>query len=112
MTQPKSPHSFPDCRAFMDKAIASKLGTRIIFKEKGKATNFRFRCYTARHREKARNLKIYKQEDILYGATVWDKLIFPIYQREPDGRWVMEAIHDEEAALRSVDGEVEDIRDE
>ena len=92
----------------MDKAIAAEIGTRAIFLERGRAKNFSLRCYTARSREQVRSRKIYKEGDILFGASVWDKLTFKIIELS-DGRWALEALHDEEAALKALDAEIEDI---
>ena len=108
MPQPTSPHSFPDCRAFMDKAISSKIGTRAIFQKRGLATSFRLRCYTARNREQNRNKKLYEKDESLHGASVWDRLVLRLEELK-DGRWAVAAVHDEEAALRALGAEIEEI---
>lgn len=108
MPHPKSPHGFPDCRAFMDKAIVAERGARAIFEKKGSAAQFQKRCYALRFREKERNTRMFKENDTLYNATVYDKLRFFVQERD-DGRWAVEAIHDEEAALKATGAEVEDI---
>jgi len=108
MGQPKSPHSFPDCRAFMNKAAEAEIGTRAIFREKGHAKSFQLRCYTARNREQIRNKKMFEEGDVLYGASTWDTLTFKI-QKLADGRYALSAIHDDEAALKALDAEIEDI---
>ena len=94
-----SDHGFPDCREFMNKAAAAKKGWTVTFAERGSATAFRLRCYTARMRELKRNIKLYPEGEHMHGRTVWDQLIFLI--KEDKGGWQVIAVQDGEAALEA-----------
>ncbi len=107
MAQSKSTDGYPDARAFLNMVIESKRGKRIIFNRKGDATTFRFRCYSCRTAEMKRNCKIYDKDDLNYGQTAWDCILFKINPK--DDKWVLTAVHDEAAALDALDAVIEDI---
>lgn len=94
-----SDEGYPDCREFMNKAIKADKGWRARFAERGKAVNFRMRCYTARTRERKFNLKFYSKEDVAHGKTVWDELVF--FLEEVGSDWEIIALQDAEAMLDS-----------
>ncbi len=101
MTAPQDAFSYPDCRAFMDKAIESEKGWQITFEERGQATAFRLRCYTARDRERKRNRKIYSEDSPMFDSSVWQKLTFTTKEC-PEG-WQVLAMHGDEALeLRGI----------
>ena len=101
MTAAKSTWSFPDCRAFMDKAVESEKGWQITFKERGQATAFRLRCYTARDRERKSNSKIYEVGDPMHNSSVWQKLTFAT--QECTEGWQVLAMHGDDALeLRGI----------
>lgn len=78
MGQPLGDQAYPDARAFMDRALDSETGYRIIFDTEARTKNFRMRCYTARDRERKRNLKIYELQDPMYGTSVYHTIAFVI----------------------------------
>ncbi len=90
----KSQYAFPDCRGFMNKAINAEKGWRVRFKENGKAVSFRLRCYTARRRDQAFQIKLRPEME---GQTAWDGLVF--FLNEVEGEWEIMAVKDEQAAL-------------
>jgi len=97
MPAAKSDYAFPDCREFMNKAIASEKGWRVRFEKHGPAVNFRMRCYTARRRELTFNKKFYGEEDLARDRTVWDGLVFLI--KEAGAEWEVIAVKDGAAML-------------
>lgn len=101
MNAPKSDQAFPDCRQFLNKAIEQEEGWAIVFAEKGKATNFRLRCYTTRRRELILNSRIYTgdtaEDALARKSTVWDGLVMLV--KEVENGWAVMALHDGEAAL-------------
>lgn len=108
MGQSESAHGFPDCRAFLDRCIAAERGGKLIFKNKGSATAFSRRCYTARHREKKRNIKLFPVDDPMHNATAWDILTLRVLEGQT-GTWELHAIHDGDAALESLQATYEDL---
>ena len=101
MNAPKSDQAFPDCRQFLNKAIDQEEGWAIVFAEKGKATNFRLRCYTTRRRELILRSRIYTENTaeakLARESTPWDGLVMLV--REVENGWAVMALHDGEAAL-------------
>ncbi len=101
MNAPRSDLAFPDCRMFLDKAVNDDKGWRMIFREKGEATNFRLRCYTARRRQLKLNAQVYLGEDdastLARRTTHWDGLVILI--REVDTGWAVLALHDAQALM-------------
>lgn len=115
MNAPKSDQAFPDCRQFLNQAIAEEEGWAIVFAEKGKATNFRLRCYTTRRRELILNSRLYTEdtpEDALARkTTVWDGLVMLV--KEAENGWAVLALHDGKAALNAqivAQGPVADLK--
>ncbi len=111
MTSAKSPESYPDCRLFLDKSIEAKKGGRLVFKNKGAVFSFRMRCYSLRNRERRQNTRIYEKDDLMYGKTVWDGLVFKTEEVERDGEacWTLSAIHDDEEALKELGAVYEEL---
>ena len=75
MNAPKSAQAFPDCREFLNRAIAEEESWGIVFAAKGPATNFRLRCYTTRRRECIVNSRLdtgpTEEEALEMKSTVW-----------------------------------------
>lgn len=100
-----SDQAFPDCRDFMNKALEAKKGWRARFEERGSAVSFRMRCYTARRRELAFNIKLYPEGEMMHGKTVWDGLVFLL--REAKGGWEVVASTNGAAGIMIWEGPVE-----
>ena len=84
MPQAKSIHSFPDCRSFMDRALAAPNGYFATFSTKGAAFTFSQRCYSARTLEARKNGKLYPQDNPLHNTSVWHRLVLTIHAISPD----------------------------
>ncbi len=101
MNAPRSDLAFPDCRRFLDKAVNDEKGWKMIFKERGEATNFRLRCYTARRRQLKLNSQVNLGEsnasEKARTTTHWDGLV--ILVREVDTGWAVLALHDADALM-------------
>ena len=87
MSQPKSNEAFPDCREFLDRALASEKGWRATFAERGQATNFRLRCYATRRRDMIFNAKLYAKDEAMHNRTVWDGIVLLV--RQTDLGWAV-----------------------
>ena len=61
MPMPLSYGALGYARGFMDKAIESKKGGRLLFKTKDQVWHFRARCYSGRTRELKNNAQIYPE---------------------------------------------------
>lgn len=96
MGEPKSDQAFPDCQAFLDKAVGHAKGWRIVFAERGDATNFRLRCYTTRRRLLKLYAKIHAGDgdyaEVAKTKTPWDGLV--IFIKEAENGWAVIAAHD------------------
>lgn len=96
MGEPKSDQAFPDCQEFLDKAVANDKGWRIVFAERGDATNFRLRCYTTRRRLLRLFARINATKDdrseVAKTQTPWDGLV--IFIKEAENGWAVIAAHD------------------
>ena len=90
MSEPRRDQGFPDCVEFWDKALDSDKGWKVVFAEKGHATNFRLRCYGARRRMLKFNAQVYGEGDLMKRKTVWDAIVLHIRQVE-DG-WAVLAV--------------------
>ena len=103
MNAPKSAQAFPDCREFLNRAIAEEESWGIVFAAKGTATNFRLRCYTTRRRELLLNSRLYtgptEEEALARKSTVWDGLLLLV--KEVEDGWAVLAMHDGRAALNA-----------
>lgn len=103
MNAPKSNQAFPDCREFLNRAIAERESWGVVFAAEGTAINFRLRCYTARRRQLILNSRLYTgptEEDALARkSTVWDGLILLV--KEVEDGWAVLAMHDGKAALNA-----------
>ena len=107
MPAPSSIMSLPDARAFLNKAIESEKGARAKFITRRQAEALRFRCYTARKRERELFLKMHPDAEIAFSA--WDKLSLTIKSSEELGEgpgfFYLYAVHDEDFALGMIQTE-------
>lgn len=71
----KSPIAFDDCRAIMNRALASERGIEIECGKKPEAFRMRARCYEARSQDREASKKIYQPDDPQYGQSAWDRLV-------------------------------------
>lgn len=99
MPMPSSNEALADARGFMDKAIESSKGGRILFLTREQAWAWRNRCYAARTREKKQNAQVYPEGEPMHNSTVWHKLIFAIEELDRDGTkiWALSARHGDQA---------------
>jgi len=115
VTNSKSPNAYPDCRAFLDRAIAATSGTRLVLGRYGPAYVFRNRCYALRGVQARQNAKIYPDADhILHGVTVWHKLTLKVISLPPEepGDWRVVGNPDDGiwTTHESVESEFQEIR--
>ena len=95
MPTPKSASAYPDGRSFLNKTIKEEKGLKVLFESKKAAEAFRFRCYTVRARELARNRKAYSEVDAEFTQTVWDNVTMKL-ELVNDGTCWLIARHDDE----------------
>lgn len=107
MPAPSSIMSLPDARAFLNKAIESEKGARAKFASQRQAEAFRFRCYTARKRDREMFIKM--NPDAAMTFSPWDRLQLTIRDSasvgEEAGYFYLYAVHDEEFALGMIQTE-------
>lgn len=77
----KSPLAFEDAKEILDQAVASKHGLRVRCATHGAAIRLRARLNHFRAADRLSNKKIYESDHIMYGASVYDRLVISIPQR-------------------------------
>ena len=93
MPNPKSHESFPDARAFLNRALENENGAEAVFDTPGGAFKFRMNCYTVRERERKRACKSYPEDHALFGKSPWDGFTFRLV--EEGGVHLVQALHGE-----------------
>lgn len=78
----KSPYAMKHIKDLMEQAMSAPNGIRITCKTEGAARHLRQQCYTVRKSDRSVNMKMYNPEDPLYGASVWDELVFKLGEGE------------------------------
>jgi hypothetical protein len=70
--------AYIDCFAAMDKAIDDEAGARVPMESMDAATFYRMRCHQARKIDRRRNREIYEEGHLMYGLSIYDKLVIRI----------------------------------
>lgn len=67
--------AFPDCQRVFERAIDSKKGVRLTFKNERAAKTFAFRCNQFRKLDRKQNEKVYTEPaHTMHGASVYDTI--------------------------------------
>lgn len=76
--------SLSDCRLVMNRAMESKSGLEITFKNERSALMFRHRCYSTRIRDRKQSSKVYEFGHPEHGKSPYDSLAFIVEQEAKD----------------------------
>lgn len=87
MTLPKTAIAYADCYELMEQALDHPRGTRVPMPSWDSATFYRMRMNQARVVQREDNKKMYTEDHILYGASVFDRLAFRIREHD-DQVWI------------------------
>lgn len=87
MSIPKSRGAYGDCYEVMERALEDEVGVRVQFEDENAATFFRMRMHTARAIIRKDNCRIYEENDPMWNASMYDKLIARIVTAD-DGVWL------------------------
>lgn len=90
-----------DCRAFLLRVLESERGAAAVFDVKGKALNFRQRCYSHTRAVKKMNMKLYQPDEPMYGKSEYDTI--SLFIEEKDGKWWVKGYATPEAAATAME---------
>ena len=76
--------SLSDCRLVMNRAMESKNGLEITFKNEKSCLMFRHRCYSTRIRDRKQTARVYEFGHPEYGKSPYDSLAFIVEEVEGD----------------------------
>ncbi len=77
----KSPLAYNDCKAVLDRALASEKGIEVLFADKDRATAFRYRLNQARRMSRKDNRDIYPAGHRLHGWSEYDTLTLELHDK-------------------------------
>lgn len=83
--------SYPDCEAFLNKALEDDVGARMYFLTKGTAYQFRVRCHQFRQICRNDNRQMYQRDHAMYGRSEYDPITLSILPTEDQSEWFVYA---------------------
>lgn len=75
MPMTSSPEAFADVRDYLDRALDTERGVRVVCETAGGAVNLRQRLYRWRAIDRKQNAELYPKGDVMHGRSVYDALI-------------------------------------
>jgi len=98
----KSILAYDDVREVLDQALASESGVRLKFGSNGQAVSVRQRFNSFRKSDRGENRKIYAEDHLMHGRSVYDKLVLKVPKKgEPDDNYLY--IHKRSAAWFEIE---------
>jgi hypothetical protein len=75
MGMSKSYLGYNDCREALERALNSRKGIRLTYPNKGQAFRFVGRCNAFRVKDREESLKLYDENNVMWGRSPYDVLV-------------------------------------